>query len=619
MYTVSIFDSPIKLNFYGTTPSEKKKIERINFIEEYFTPTGGRIVLNRNEGKYSVERFEMTTYNDKPHPAWLSALKVISYMTIIIPFVFAVMRIVHLRSFGFKIKAIPSVNEVFLTRLATALDDIERARVLVRAYEKHIEKSLFLWDRISFQHYLFCYCAYIGSEQFDEKDLLLEALEKWNKKAFAKDGFKTKYEAFVQEVKANSVIEATPSTTSSTDKKTVAVLYTGLGGGGHKAPAFALAKSLTEKGYRVELIDTDNIAKDFEPKVDGKYGYEDIWTEFYQRREQPFMTYFMWFRHALAYSPECRRTNEIVLKNLKKINPDLIFTVAHHKPKLAYCALRLNKKMIYVQTDNRFCGALEKIAREQIKFSSPLIKITKPETAPEETYFETFGSLLPNNKKPPALLSIIEQVKKNLLPLQIPVRFSFKRVTPTEQQVIKSKLNIEPNVKVCMVMMGNNGVEKKARAIFDKLLKEKAKAKERLHVIFICGNNKSLADEFNKRINEFQGSPISVEAKEYLQESEMAEIAQASDVWIAKMGGSTSAEALQMKKQVLSVSIKWHPWEDINAKANHDLGLADKFDEQADVIPQIEDACSKTETDRSIPDWQEQLGLILESELEKAN
>ena len=115
-------------------------------------------------------------------------------------------------------------------------------------------------------------------------------------------------------------------------------------------------------------------------------------------------------------------------------------------------------------------------------------------------------------------------------------------------------------------------------------------------------------------IRDFNNSLITAEVKEYLKAPEMAEVAQAADVWIAKMGGSSSAEALAMKKQVLSVSILFHPWEDRNALANHECGLADPFDKKGKLLPQIQRACSMSPPTREIPNWEKQLMRIVNTE-----
>ena len=166
-----------------------------------------------------------------------------------------------------------------------------------------------------------------------------------------------------------------------------------------------------------------------------------------------------------------------------------------------------------------------------------------------------------------------------------------------------------------MVAMGNNGVEEQAREILHKIHAERKDASHRFHFIFICGKNKPFALELKKFVkkNSFDDSLITVSIEKHLNEEEMAKRAKAADVWIAKMGGSTSAEALQMKKYVLSVSLENHPWEHKNAQANREFGLSAPFDKKRKVLPQVHRPWYIPT--REVPDWGQQMMQIIHSEL----
>ena len=612
MNTVGLFDVPVVFNDTIKKYSNQNDSKTVTIKEEptgkdkvfydvqdYFSLFGGRIVVERTpkEGRFSVVQ-----YLNKSQPVWLTALKVISYLTIIIPVIIASIRISLLRSYGFNIRVISSHNDKLECKLAEELDDIGRARLLMKAYTKNIQNTLSKSDRKIFEKYLIKYSPYLGSHKFNN-GVMFGDLKWFNKATFGKRRFKEKFDAFILDLR-NSTNRQLPEPAQNTAKK-IAILYTGLGGGGHKAPAMAIQAQLKAKGYNVEMVDTDEIGLNYEPKVFGR-GFEDIWTEFYQKKGMPKFAQFLWKMHKSLYHPECRKTNQIVRERLEKFNPDLIFTVAHHKPKLAALAYTLNKKMIYVHTDNLFSGQLLGLAQTQAHCGAPLVKFTKPTTAPSD-YFENLERPQPiyggyprgegpsrftsqgvptvhptypeereskNNlhrhthhhskdvkyvrtkRKPPIT------IRQQLLDLQIPVRPDFQPVTRAEQDGIKRELGIEPSTKVCMVMMGNNGVEGEARNILQKLYAERREAREKLHVFFICGRNKPFADELNRKLREqsFDGTNIKVEVKEFLEAPQMAKVAKSADVWIAKFGGSTSAEALAMRKQVLTVSILNHEW-----------------------------------------------------------
>ena len=499
-------------------------------------------------------------------------------------------------------------RELLIINLARELNDIERAKEISKAYEASILKVLSQSDRGIFERVLLKYCPFLGSPSFDS-DLFLQDLKNQSG-VFAADNFKLALKTFLDDL----VFDVKSADQCAKTMRKIAILYTGLGGGGHKAPAMAMRdRLLREEGYQVEMIDTDDIEKDFEPKILGQYGYEDIWTEFYQKKGKPELAVALWDLHDKLYKAEWRKTYEVVRKKLEAFDPDLIFTVAIHKPKLIYLAYRLNKKMIYVYTDNYFNQGFLDIVEMQSRLGKPLIKFTKPVTTPSNYY-----NALHDGPTTSQTFEPTESFKRQLVDMQIPVRPSFTYVDPETQIEIKKELGINPSAVVCMVAMGNNGVEKEARDILQKIYSERKEAPDPMHFIFICGKNETFATELKGFLqkNSFADSKITVQVEEYLGEKEMAKRAQAADVWIAKMGGSTSAEALVMKKQVLSVSMENHSWEDNNALANHELGLSDPFDKKRKVLPQIMLADAKATPSINIPDWGQQLFNIIDSELQ---
>ena len=495
--TVNLFDHTIVFNDKGQQSLDHKRDELFHRIEDYFSLSGGRIVVERqrrNDG-----RFEVVKFDTKAQPAWVVMLKIASYVTLIIPIIALSYKVHMLRSYGFAIRVFPSHNYLLENKLAAKLDDIERARLLVSSYEKNIQKTLSIVDQHRFERWLYKFAPILGPAVCREPKLLRELKKESN--TFKKPEFESHLWKFIEGLGSERALPIDPLENRA---KRIAILYTGLGGGGHKAPATGMKDKLEAEGYEVEMIDTDEIAKEFEPKVCGR-GYEDIWTEFYQRRGQPVSAWIQWQIHGGLYHPECRKTTQVVRERLERFNPDLIFAVAHHKPQLASLAYTLNRKMIFVHTDNQFVSHLRPLAIAQVPLKNSLIKFTKPTTAEPENYAETLPKYSSRAKKYQAssgIKWIPRPLRKQIVEMQIPARREFKTVTPAEQIAIKKKLNIDPQAKVCMVMMGNNGIEGEVHNILSKLYKESKDATERLHVIFICGNNKKLADQLNERLRD---------------------------------------------------------------------------------------------------------------------
>jgi hypothetical protein len=171
-------------------------------------------------------------------------------------------------------------------------------------------------------------------------------------------------------------------------------------------------------------------------------------------------------------------------------------------------------------------------------------------------------------------------------------------------------MGLDPSVKICLLMMGNNGIEGQVHSILNIIYEERHDTNERFHLVVICGRNQALANELSS-YNKFEGTSITMDVKGFLEAPQMVKAAQSADVWITKMGGSTSSEALATRKQVLSVSVPGHPWEDRNALATQACGLSEPLNKNEKILPQIFKAFDRPRPTCPIPNWEEQLMQIL--------
>ena len=74
-------------------------------------------------------------------------------------------------------------------------------------------------------------------------------LEELDSPAFQDSGLKSQIIDFLNQIDREIPIHK--------EAKRVAILYTGLGGGGHKAPAIAMKDKLIREKYTVEMIDVE--------------------------------------------------------------------------------------------------------------------------------------------------------------------------------------------------------------------------------------------------------------------------------------------------------------------------------------------------------------------------
>jgi hypothetical protein len=254
-----------------------------------------------------------------------------------------------------------------LHELAKNINDIDRAHVIVDAYCK-LEKSLHSQAQCIFTMLIPEYGYGLGNDAMNRMFMkqCREYLQPYTQVVLPEEAIK----CFFDEIK----IDVLPTIEKV---KKITILYTGLGGGGHKAPAKAIEQFLITQGFTIQMIDIDEYESLTEPKIQGK-GAEEIYTEFYQQQSNLDEYSRLMCQYNYLYTPCRRKVNLLVLNKLKEFLPDLMIAVAHHKPSLGHLAFRLNRKMIYVHTDHMIAPHMRDFfmhdegRRDLIKIASPI-------------------------------------------------------------------------------------------------------------------------------------------------------------------------------------------------------------------------------------------------------
>ena len=548
-------------------------------------------MLSPNKGS---KNFNLVRLEGQQVKVWEVALKIISYITVVIPLFVAMMRIFALSSSGLKIEFIKSGDDLLIANLAKKLTDIDRAKAIVQAYKIHLKPKLSLPSRIRCEKLLLDYAYCLGSKAFNH-ELISDKLN-------LNEQGKTAFISFVAAIRY--VERAAQTQATATKVKKFVVLYPGFAGGGHKAPAEAIASQLRSLGHEVKLIDTDQLAKNFQPEMCGlKLG--QLFSEITLKEGNGFKGGFMQELTRRGNPVEAERKMDPVREELEGFSPDHIFTVAHHMPQYSYLAYRLNTPMTYVHTDYEFCRELEKVVKTQVGSEKPLVRYSRPETMSKEGFFEKRLSCYFSPYTP-------KQLDKQSVLLEIPVRPSFKSVPNKKQRRIKNALGVPSSAQLCKLAMGKNGNAKDIIEILSHIYKEKDQIKKRLHVIVVCGTNKELVGQLNNYLKKHNFGPMcKVEIKGLLEEKEMAELDQAANVWIVKSGGSTISEAAEMHKQILYVPK--YRWEEKNGRVNEEMGLAARYDNKKSILAQIltRTLCARSQPNFVRPDWKMQLQKII--------
>ncbi len=444
----------------------------------------------------------------------------------------------------------------FREQLAHKLPDIERVDQIVREYNQ-LSKKVRLKNKTAkvFKKWLCEKSVFIGSNYYNH-NLLFKRIKKLKKNR----KFTTAYQEFITNLRKNA---RGWSSNRHSQHKRISILFTGAYGGGHRAPTMAIRNYLESKGHKVQLIDVDEVENRYSPTING-YTKADIYAEIYQKQNDPEKARKLTRQINAAQKIEDKKYLADIRHDILSFEPDHIIAVAHHKPKLAYISYMLGIPMTYVHTDHGFNKILMPLLKEQKRLKTPLVHFAMLDKDP---MFK---------KKP---------LKKQLERLDFPVRKSFAPATKNEKNAIRDKLQVPHNAHVVKLAMGQNGLSDDIKSILNRIQREEKKLKKELHVFVVCGKNAQLKAD----LDAFPAKgKVHVHTLGFLEEKEMAEIDKASDVWITKPGGSTSAELVQTQKQMLFEINEAHPWEQKNAKFLQKLGLAKKLAKKGSIVTQIQ-------------------------------
>lgn len=473
----------------------------------------------------------------------------------------------------------PSLQRV-REELAKKLNDIERVDKIMYDYATILKDKIpDAHNKQLFEQWMVGIAYFLGSPFYNHE--LFFKHQASNPFFSTNKEFKTAFRKFSRAIQCHAApLHKTVNTARKV--KNIAILYPGSGGGGHKSPANAMAKHLEKNGYKVKLLDSDEFERPYDPKVGGLTRGE-IFSKIYQQEGNTAKAYQMWDEGNKKQPLRDRRYMKDLTNAIRDFKADHLFVVAHHQPENTSLAYQLGIPTTYVHTDNEFHCNLQEVCLNQQELKKPLVNFTSLSNN------SNFYHYLLSREGQEHYNNLPENVRKQMVLMNFPVRESFHAVTKEQKQALRRDLNIPEESTVVKVAMGANGIPADIKKIMEEIKNEAHTAEKPLYVLVVCGANKELKAELDL-LQEVNNADDNVRFRilGHLDEKEMSDYDKTTDVWITKPGGSTTAEAENMRKQMLYVPNFHHGWELTNARKLEPQNLAEERKPDVNIVDQID-------------------------------
>jgi UDP-N-acetylglucosamine:LPS N-acetylglucosamine transferase len=276
-------------------------------------------------------------------------------------------------------------------------------------------------------------------------------------------------------------------------------------GGGHKAPAAAIAESMEALGCSVHLmdcgteLDVKNVDREIKKVWNLALSFPQIFSVLHVQTDNPVFSRSMLSRHARMIAPK-------FLKYYAKNKPDLI--ISTHFTAAAGIA-KAGLPVSVVTTEPYGAHALWVVpgAKEYIVASRQIMSRLK-----------SFG------------------VKAPIRIFDYPLRPSFGRVSISKSS-LRRREGIRPTSVCALFTAGGEGISNT-----ESLVKEVVRRGLKMSVIVVCGRNDSLY----RTLKRIDSGDIRLIVKGFVDN--MDELIKASDFVVGKTGANTVLEALLMKR-----------------------------------------------------------------------
>lgn len=398
------------------------------------------------------------------------------------------------------------------------------------------------------------------------------------------------------------------------EKKKIVIL-TSHSGGGHLSTAQAIEKIAKDKGYEVILLDQHQLASDkgidaiqiLNAQYKGKplENRIKIWDEVRQKDDNLQGANELW---KLAEDVREFVPNEelaLTVAKIREINPEMIISTTTYAREQAMLASMTNKPLHFIHTDydlNSFIQ--EKLKTMDTNLVNLWVNSEEDELLRETNWLPGIESnkleeVLADRRAKGRLINTneIRDLKRRgkIKFAGYPIRKSFFReIDPRKLNKIRQDLNILPNEKFGVLMMGKMAMSAKIKKYMELLLNPNNNYPQPLHINVICGSNKELKQELEDYLANLpadQKNPkVRFTIDGFLNEENLSDRYKVADVLISKPGGATTAEACASGLPMLCCDA--YDGEKVNAAFLERHNLGQTLIDESTFVSQLMDLAS---------------------------
>lgn len=411
--------------------------------------------------------------------------------------------------------------------------------------------------------------------------------------------------------------------TDSAENRRVVILSTS-SGGGHIVTAEAIQEFMETQGYKVIILDQDELCKEIDPLILGGFTYKgssitmsEVYTRVLQQDNNVKIANELWRQgdEIRKYQPNCQMIR--LIEKIREINPTMIFSVATHHEEHASLPNRLGIPLKFIHTDYGFNNALlpiaDKVHHRLIKFwvntdESEILQL-------DQGIQQGLKNNLPNTEPPEGYENMLLTLKEEEV-IQVsgfPLRSTFLRETNSlVLNDLKSQLGIQHDNKVITISMGKFGIADHILKYVKSMVDPQNTFDEPIELVVVCGKNDELKEILEQELMKMdKHHQITVHLEGFLDKQQMADYYKVTDVLLSKPGGATTAEAEEMGVFLLCPTS--HTWEKPNL--NHILrsNAGDKLRSKDTIVEQINDFLRRDRTAIPRPlNWKKRIKELTE-------
>lgn len=353
---------------------------------------------------------------------------------------------------------------------------------------------------------------------------------------------------------------------------------------GEKRVSDAILGHLQKMGRDVSLIDVEQIERpsDVFLLYSGTMSEPEIHTIVNVQQNNAERAKSLWYCSSVAKKFIPDDSIAPVVKRVKELNPCLILSTRWTAPNEAAIAARLNIPMKIVHCDFGFTPHFKEGFRNAslVQFYVPSLDIANLPKDARDDEIQVLG------------YPIREEIKKS-----------------DDVISIKKAWNIALDDKVIFIMMGSEGsCKERLRGLITKM-KTQADKLPSVQVIIVCGNNVQMRTEVQKITAETQAKSMKFKVLGWTDGQAMSDIYNMADLYIGKLGGSTTGELIYMGIPALGFA-EYEP-EKMNLPYLVKRGLTKELDDD-NLIDQINAAFnSKMISTTPLVDWKQRLTQLI--------